>query len=820
MIKTYIDINGPWEFREYPETARKMADLDEGRWLTTSHPESILLSLAEAGILRMEDVYACPEAFGWVTRQAWLFRTVFDIGSQILPTDQLELVFEGLDTLTQIWLNERKIGGTENAFIAHRLDVGTAIRPGRNTLLIKFCPPQEYAQQLISKYGSPNEPSFCNPIRVFIRKPQCHFGSAMGPALLDCGITGPVRLERIPAADLADIHVRTIDCNPRFADIRIAVSVRRFSAIATPLQCRLTITGADQPQTHLIDLGTNDTHAAVIRIPNPRLWWPRGYGSPDLYTLQADLVAADQTLDCRQQPFGIRMIRILRTKDSQSAGFGIEINQQPIYIKGIVWLPVGLYADKSHCAKTTRLMDTLAETHINMIRIWGGGAYGDEHLLTLCDRMGILVWQDFMFASARYPDYEGFQEQIRREAQAVVLRLRNHPCLAVWCGNSHIDSPGQSDKISRHKKSPAKELFTQLLPELLAELNPDCDYVPSAPEPHRPGKAAAVTDRWQSWNEYKPMDSWMQEPLPPFVVETGFQSMPSQETLRIACPEEEQVLAGPGVEKLNYHTDGMQRLARFASDYFAPPRNLAEQIYQTQIVQARYAKQMVETLRANNTVNRGILLWSGNEFWPAAGFSMLDFLGHPKALYFYARRFWAPVLICLGPAESNRNAFVINDTSCSLIVQTQFQLLDIKGSILDQSQSPVSVGPHSTASVSLSRDLLNPSCPEKSILHMAVYQQDILLSENTYLFTPDKYAQFRPLDVDITVEPVDHRSLQYTLQSRWFVKDLQIILDPAAVLSDNFFDMLPGRRYQIRAHFPNQAPDTRHPFILRSSCRA
>jgi len=199
---------------------------------------------------------------------------------------------------------------------------------------------------------------------------------------------------------------------------------------------------------------------------------------------------------------------------------------------------------------------------------------------------------------------------------------------------------------------------------------------------------------------------------------------------------------------------------------------------------------------------------------------MVDFQGRPKALYFYARRFWAPVLICLGPAGPNRNAFVINDTPSSLIVEARFQLLDMKGCILDQSQSPVSVSPYSTASVSLPRDLLNPVCPEKSILHMTVCQEDHLLSENTCLFIPDKYAQLRPLDMDITAESIDRRSLRYTLQSRWFVKDIEIVLDPAAVLSDNFFDLLPGRRYQIIAEFPDCAPDIRHPIILRSSCRA
>jgi hypothetical protein len=175
-----------------------------------------------------------------------------------------------------------------------------------------------------------------------------------------------------------------------------------------------------------------------------------------------------------------------------------------------------------------------------------------------------------------------------------------------------------------------------------------------------------------------------------------------------------------------------------------PPGNLAEQIYQTQLVQARYARQIVETLRANNTINRGILLWSGNDFCPAAGFSMLDFQGRPKALFFYARRFWASVLICLGQTGPARNGYIVNDTPSPLTAQARFQLLDIKGGILDQSQSPVSVSPYSTASITLPRDLLNPVCPEKSILHMAVYQEEVLLSENTYLFTRINTPGFAP----------------------------------------------------------------------------
>ncbi|MEN6308381.1 MAG: hypothetical protein ABFD91_11550 [Anaerohalosphaeraceae bacterium] len=820
MTKTCITIGGPWEFREYPETARKMADLDEGRWLSTSHPGSIFLSLADAGILRLADLYACPEAFGWVARQAWVFRTIFDICPDQLPSDHIELVFEGLDTITQIWLNEKKVGGTENAFTAHRFDISDMLRPGRNTLLIKFCPPEEYAERLISKYGSPNDPSVCNPCRVFVRKAQCQFGSAAGPALLDCGITRPVHLDLIHTADLADIHIRTIDCNPQYADMRAAVSVRRLCAGKIPLECRLTIEGGAQPQTHIIDLGPNDSHSAVVRIPNPRLWWPRGYGCPDLYTLRADLVAAGQVLDSRQLSFGIRMVRAIKAKELETGGFGIEINQQPIYAKGVVWLPVSLFADKANHEKINRLLQKLAESHINMIRIWGGGAFEDDPFYTMCDRMGILVWQDFMFASACYPDHEGFIDLVSREAQSVILRLRNHPCMAIWCGNSHIGRLSQSGKISKSKKSSSKEIFHQLLPELLAELNPDCDYIPSVPEPHLSGKNPAVTDLWQSWNDYQSMDSWMQEPLPPFVVETGFQSLPSLQTLRIACPTEEQVLAGPAVEKQNYHSEGMQRLARFASDCFAPPKDLAEQIYQSQLVQARSMKQIVETLRANNTINRGGLIWSANDFWPAAGFSMLDFQSYPKALFFYARRFWAPVLICLGPAGPTRNAFLINETPSSLIVQARFQLLDMKGGILDQSQSPVSVSPYDVASITLPRDLLNPVCPEKSILHMAVYHEDHLLSENTCLFTPDKYAQLRPFDLDITIESIDRSRLQYRLVSRCFVKDLEIALDQPVNLSDNFFDLLPGRRYEIIAEFPDAAPNLRRPFVLRSSCRA
>lgn len=820
-LKEIIDINGPWEFREFPDTARRMSDLEEGRWLAVSQPGSVILSLANAGILHLADVYADPEAFGWIGRQDWVFRCHFVMLEAHCKAQQVELVLEGLDTVTQIWVNEKLVGKTESMFVGHRFDIKPWIRSGQNTLTIKFCSTRQYAETLVNRYGTAGD-----PLRAYIRKAQYQFGSALGPELLDCGIIGPVRVECCGPADIDDIHIRTIDCSPGYADIRAAISIRDFRTNPKEaLNCRLTIRKGDVEQIHNYTFDRRQNPLTTIfRIENPNLWQPKGYGQPSLYSIRVEIFENGLLLDCRETSFGIRTIRITQGQNPDRPEFGIEVNGRPIYIQGATWLPEAMFHKPDNQQRKRALLRQLSETHINMIRVWGGGNYEDEFFYQACDKLGILVWQDFMFASAYYPEGEWFTGQVVREAHAVVRRLRNHPCLAIWCGNSHIDQLHATGQLGKGKKFPGRALFHRLLPDILTELDPNRDYIPTSPNGEAE-KNPAITDLWNIWNCDISIDAIFNESIPPFVIEAGFQSLPDIDTLRMVCPSELLTAGSAAIEKHNYHASGMKQIALFSAEYFAPPKTLDAQIYQSQVVQARGMKKVAETLRANNPYNRGLVLWSANDFWPGAGFSMIDCNGTRKALYYYARRFFAPILICkastfrTGAAAPEQAIVIVNESERMLIAEVLMEQLDMKGRVIDRSSYPITVSPFSrTRPAAPAREFICPVCPEKTILRLAVVQDNDILCENIYLYQPDKYLEYRPLEIDIEIIRQNETTLQYTLQSRYFVKDLQLIPGEKASLSDNFFDMLPNRTYNITAVFDHPAAQN-IPLTLRSACR-
>jgi beta-mannosidase len=632
-------------------------------------------------------------------------------------------------------------------------------------------------------------------------------------------------LECFSQADIDNIHIRTIDCDSSYADMRIAISIRDFRAnFHDPLNCTLTIRCGSHKQTHTLTFDSRQNPlTTVIRIERPNLWQPRGYGSAHLYSLTAEISDGDRPLDTREIVFGIRSIRIIKGQDAESSDFGIEVNGQPIYLKGANWLPMGLFSEIDNADKKRKRLHALSNANINMLRVWGGGIYEDETFYRECDRLGILVWQDFMFASAYYPDGDWFAEQIRIEAQSVIRRLRNHPCLAVWCGNSHIDRLHYAGQLGKSKKFHGKAIFHRLLPDLLAELDPNRDYISTVPESPTENSSSAFADLWHLWNHYIPIDTLLANPIPPFIVEAGFQSLPDIETLAMACPRESMAASSAAVEKQNYHTDGPQRLAHFAAEYFPPPKTIEQQIYQSQIVQARAMKKAAEALRANH-LNHGLLLWSANDFWPGAGFSMIDYRGVPKALYYYARRFFAPVLICFAPIRQNsstpdKSIIVINDSREPLAAQVIVEQLDMKGRMIDSSDYPIAVGPFSRTTLRTpAREFIAPVCPEKTILRLAVLYDNAILSENIYLYEPDKYLEYRPLNIDVEVIQRDEKRLSYILESRSFVKDLQLVLDAPATLSNNFLDLLPNRKYEIIADFADTAPSVTRPIILQSAC--
>jgi len=594
MPKELYDLTGEWEFREYPAHARRMRDLDGDDWLPTRVPSSIYTCLVGTGQIDPADLNARPAEYAHISRRPWIFRKTFDAPDTLLRCDRVELVFEGLDTIAHIWLNDKLIGKTDNMFIAHRFDVTSLLRAENNRLLVRFVPAEAHAERLMNRYGKLTEFYFGSPCRSYIRKAQYQFGWDWCPPLPGCGIFRPVRLEGVAGAAIEDLYVRTIDCNRNHADIAVALTLdtrtRMESQLHYPLVCRLSLTHGDMEieQTLRFQPGRN-SQSTIIRLDNPHLWWPNGYGRANLYRLKADLYCRDEHIDRVAVNVGVRTIHLNRTTDRHGECFRFEINHQPVYIRGANWVPATIFPGSLTAGDYQTLLTAAAGANINMLRVWGGGYYEDDRFYELCDELGIMVWQDFMFACSHYPDRQWFLDAVKTEAAAVIKRLRSHPSLALWCGNNEIDWLHKTCQLGKGRKFYGKTIYHRLLDDSVSELDGRRDYIPTTPFSitRNPNDCDSGTiHRWDVWNGCQPGRNYTSGDIPRFVAEFGLQSLPDIDTVKTFChdrelpPEIRTDRELPPeirtVEKHNYQLDGNNRLYRYLCELFGPPEDMAE----------------------------------------------------------------------------------------------------------------------------------------------------------------------------------------------------------------------------------------------------
>ncbi len=816
MTKISLDLTGEWQFKEFPVSARRMRELNESGWHDCIVPGSIYNSLIQAGLINESELHANPKNFTGISEKPWVYRKIFDVPEEILQADRIELVFDGLDTLTNIWLNEKLIAKTSNMFIGYRFDVTKLLKSKANSLVVKFEPAEEYAKNLMNRHTKFKETDFLNPHRVYIRKAQYQFGWDFCPPLAGCGIWQSVRLEAIKKARIDDIHITTIDCNKEIADIKIAIKLDTISN--EDFSCKLNITDDEGKIEQILDFKAGeDFYSTVIRINNPKLWSPAGYGKPNLYKINTELLCSGQTIDSRWSTFGIRVVKLNCSEKERK--FQFEINGQPVYVKGANWVPPTLFAGSVTEGDYENLLSAAADANINMLRVWGGGYYETEKFYQLCDKLGIMVWQDFMFACGYYPDREWFLKDVEAEAVSIIKRLRNHPCVTIWCGNNEIDRMHYKNEMGKKRKFYGKVIFHKLLSRLVGELDPAIAYIPTTPfgdKDSLKNDRTLTTHQWDIWSGQKAVREYRCPPedIPSFVTEFGMQSMPSFETIERLCAPRTPRLGSYRIEKHNYQIDGNSRLYRYAADLFGPVENTEKFTYYSQIAQARAAKTYVEHLRANNNKNSGVLFWQFNDCWPAITWSAIDFYKNPKALYYYAKRFFAKVLVTtllesdttkfnqyqpLNPSK----AMVINDTNQPITATLKCALTGLDGNIIDDITFPLTVAPFSTSvTINLPRIFTFPENPEKTALHLLVEKEGVKIAENLLLYLPDKFIGWPNVTIENQITRITDSLWKINLKSNAVAKDVQIKTAPNVWCSDNFIDLLPGSETEINLNCP------------------
>lgn len=810
MSGRILNLDGNWKFAEYPSEARRMEDLESANWLAGSVPSSIFTCLRDSGSINAGELCCNPENFEWVSQLSWIFCKEFDAVDLDLKGDRIELVFEGLDTKSTIWFNDKLIGRTENMFTEHVFDVTSLVQEKANRLFVRFEPAEEHARKLMERYTDFPD-NFSKPHRTYIRKAQYQFGWDFCPAMEGCGIYRSVYLRSIDTARLADVHIRTVEANEKFADIRLAIQLdaaiqKKLTAeieIRTPMGLILTEKLEFQPPIR--------NQATLIRIDSPELWYPAGYGKQPLYDITTRLFCQDRLIDSSHHRLGIRTIRLDRTPDIYGRKFQFSVNYIPIYIKGVNMSPATIFPGEFSAGDYEKLVVMASEANINMIRVWAGGYYPGRSFYETADRLGILIWQDFMFASGYYPDRDFFFDQIKDEFSQIIRRLRSHSCLALWCGNSEID---WTHALSGNRKYFGKKIFHEILPGILSELDPDRDYIPSTPLDE--GKKLNDPDcgtvhQWDVWASRASTKSYLTvfDRIPRFVTEFGLASLPGRSVIDRLIPKKKTSAADYSIEKHCYDQDGIAKLNMYMSEELTAAADIDNAIYCTQLTQARAFKLNAEHLRTSPARNYGLMMWQLKSCCAAIDWSAIDCSFKPKAVYYYMKRYYGPFMIAMKPIFKptrergiNRLAEVVvmaaNHSADAVGMMITCSLVDTLGRTADKIQFPVTIQPYACSNpIKLPREFAEPLKPFEMLLHMSLVKDGCKIAENVYSYVPDKYLRWEKPDIKYTLEQLDVGHIQMNISSDKPVRDLFIETDPDCKLSDNFIDLIDKEEKQL-----------------------
>jgi beta-mannosidase len=595
----------------------------------------------------------------WVTERDWEYRLTFDASVDLLAEVRVFLVCNGLDTLAEVAFNGQPLGRTDNMFRRYRWNVTERLAEGANEVRVVFFSPTAFirARQAERPLVSPSRSIPGGP---HIRKAPCQFGWDWGPQLPPIGIWKEIRLEGHTTARLEDVHLRQ-----RHTDGAVVVSadvgVERWQGADLKVVLRLTPPGGgDGEETWFWLKNQASVGETEIEVADPQLWWPNGYGPQPLYGIEVKLYQGETLLDQRCFQIGLRTLELRQEPDAFGTSFTFVVNGVPVFTKGANWIPADSFPTRISDEYLEHLIRSAADVHMNMLRVWGGGLYEEERFYDLCDRYGILVWQDFIFSCSIYPDDEVFFENVRVEAIENIRRLRHRASLALWCGNNEMeeewDKWGWDTPEQQRLRDGYDRMFHRLLPELCAAEDPDRPYWPSSPSSDTPfvqptSVRAGDTHNWEVWHESRPFEAYRDHDSR-FVSEFGFQSLPPIETIRTYADEADWNMTSYMMEHHQRNAAGNGKIITYMTDHFRLPKDFSSLVYLSQLLQAEAVRTGVEYWRRNRRCTSGALYWQLNDCWPVASWASLDCFGRWKALHYAARRFFAPVLLSVGPPLS------------------------------------------------------------------------------------------------------------------------------------------------------------------------
>lgn len=761
----------------------------------------------------------------WVGRADWQYDTVLPAGDS--DHERTDLVFDGLDTAATVMVGGEVVGRTRNMHRGYRFDVSgmTGGAGPAVPLSVLFTSAYTEADAVRAQVGErPN--SYPEPFQ-YIRKMACSFGWDWGPTLVTAGIWKPVRLEHWSKARLSDVRpLVTVDEGTGRVGIRVAVE-RTSSGAGRPLTAELRVRAAGHPGGSSADTGSSRSDAApadvrssvsfdgtqatvTAEVADAALWWPRGYGEQPLY--ECELVLRDASgaeLDSWSRRIGFRTVALDTSADEHGTGFTLVVNGERIFARGVNWIPDDVFPSRITPERYRTRLTQATEAGVDLIRVWGGGIYESDVFYDICDELGLMVWQDFLFACAAYPEEQPLRSEVEAEARENVTRLMPHASLVLWNGNNENlwgfrDWQWEEELAG---DSWGEGYYLGLLPRVVAETDPTRPYTAGSPwsgswDHHPNDPAHGTSHSWEVWNRTDYTDYLEQTPR--FAAEFGWQAPPAYATLRRALPGEELAADSPGMLHHQKAADGNGKLERGLARHFAVPVDFDRWHYLTQVNQARAIATGIEHWRAQWPVCAGTVVWQLNDCWPVTSWSAIDGDGRRKPLFHELRRVYADRLLTVQTRNGGPAVVAVNQSARPWHTEVRVRRMAADGKVLAEAALELSAPARAVGHTVVPAALLPDAGSAEEFL---VADAD----GSRALHFPVRDLAFAWPVPDFDLELVRHEGrVDVVVTARTLLRDLLLQADrlaPEAVADRGLVTLLPGESVTVEVRGWDAAGD-------------
>lgn len=815
-LKTAVkNLHEGWKFRQARLT----------NWYPATVPGVVHMDLLQNKIIEDPFFRLNERGLQWIDKEDWVYETCFTLAADMMRKENMELVFEGLDTYADVYLNDECILKADNMFRRWSISVRQYIREENNILKVYFHSPVKIDvpkwDALPYQYPASNDQSengglFNKKISIFARKAGYHYGWDWGPRLVTSGIWRPVYIRAWSDLRINDVFIEQKEVGASRAVIAGHVELdadKDMDGVLVTITDEATGRVLGERQADL-KRGTNRVNVDFV-LHKPKLWWSNGLGEPFLYRFRTDIIAGGDLLDSKTERVGIRSLKVVHQPDKDGHTFYIELNGRPVFAKGANYIPSDNFLPRVTPENYKRTILDAAGVNMNMLRVWGGGIYENDVFYDLCDEYGIMIWQDFMFACSMYPAEGALLDNIRQEAVDNVKRLRNHACIALWCGNNECQDAwlgwGWKREIERQNKEYADKIWAQYrqqyhvtLPGVVREYAPGTFYWPSSPFAFE-GEMSGTTDGdrhyWSVWHGKAPISDYDSEKSR-FFSEYGFQSFPEFESVKRYAPYPEDWDIRSEVmmshQRGGDHANGL--IETYLLNEYKKPCDFRAFLYMNHVLQGDAIKTAIESHRRQMPYNMGTLFWQHNDCWPVASWASRDYYGRWKAQHYYVRKAYDDILISPVVEGDDLKVYAVSDRLENTSGRLQLQVCQFDGTVVHHWDKSVGIsGNDSRVCFSAPLAKLLEGADRGTVYVRVDYtDKSGRVYHNNYCLGKQKDMDYPKVDLQTEVRSIEG-GYEVTVSADKFARAVCLsVADNESVYSDNYFDVQPKSSVQVQ----------------------